>query len=715
MSRRTRQTSTALVALLLVLAAVMIRSGPVFAGANGKGAGVAGEIPLLDEDGEKAARPGQYSGHAPGLIVTITGVKIPKDRRPVVSFTATDERGDPVGKNELTESRFILAYLVNPGNGSTPRYVSYNTRIEDPDTTVSGDEAIQATYDLANLTGLKQKSDGTFKYKFATALPVDYDRAASHQIGGQFRRLFGADGVVYRTNAVLAFRPDGNPDVDTREVVNTETCNNCHTRLSLHGDIRREIQLCILCHTPQTTDAQSGNNLDMAVMTHKIHMGEMLPSVEDGEPYQIVGFGGVVHDYSDVAFPQDIRNCEVCHEGVNPDYHLNNPTMNGCASCHDRTWFNIDEPTPEGYTEHLIGVPLTDDSLCKTCHTPTEPGVKPIWEAHLRPQETEDAPGLHLEITSTEILNADTTPQLRITFTIEKGDGTPVADLNTNTQLSVNGTIAYPVSDYSTYNRNIFKGNGASGTLVNNGDGSYTYTFNDPNDTLPLGSTDTFAVALEGRWTFTHDGVNYQQGTDSNARTIFTLDGSTPVERRTSVLEESCNACHGEIRAHGQQRIGVDYCLMCHHVKTTDEVRRDPVNPNSDPETVNFKDMLHRIHRGEELESDYTVYGFGNVAHDFTHILFPGDLRQCTICHDTDAYNLPTAPEAQPTMITENGGQPVQTILPQTAACTSCHDSLAAQLHAVINSDVIGGAESCEVCHGTEAEFAVESVHDLGP
>jgi len=104
--------------------------------------------------------------------------------------------------------------------------------------------------------------------------------------------------------------------------VRTETCNKCHTRLQLHGE-RREVQLCITCHTPQSTDAQSGNTVDMPVMIHKIHMGEGLPSVEAGDPYQIVGFQNTVHDYSEVVYPQDVRNCVSCHTGAEmSDFYL---------------------------------------------------------------------------------------------------------------------------------------------------------------------------------------------------------------------------------------------------------------------------------------------------------------------------------------------------------------------------------------------------------
>ncbi|MCC6696636.1 MAG: OmcA/MtrC family decaheme c-type cytochrome [Candidatus Hydrogenedentes bacterium] len=637
-------------------------------------------------------------------MITINSVKIPADLRAEVIFTATDERGDILALNEMSDVRFILGYLEAPGLGSTLRYVSYITRLD------AG--ATQGTTDSARLNGLTQRKDGKFKYKFATAVPAGYDPSASHQVAGQFTRLFGADQVTYPANAWFAFVPDGATPLETRDIVDTETCNTCHTRLEFHGGNRREIQYCIMCHNPQSTDGQSGTALDMPDMIHKIHMGEELPSVLDGEPYQIVGFGDEVHDYSDVVFPQDIRNCEVCHGEEKALFYLENPTKAGCASCHDRTWFGDPDATPVGWEDHGGGqvfVELPDDSLCATCHTPTEPGLSPIMEAHITPFESEDTTGLKFEITDVTILNPATAPQPVIDFMCTDAEGNPFTDLNTKLS-SCNALLAWPAPEYEDYVNETVRN---SGNLVNNGGGSYTYTC---TKTFTPGSTDTIAVAMQGRYSFTWsgDGASYTQGPTDNGQYLFRVDGGTPEERREVVDEQACNVCHGEIRAHGGQRFGVNLCVMCHNPNETDEARR-PVG-EMPPVTVNFKDMLHKIHTGEDLDGACTIYGFSGSV-DFSEVRFPAARQACVVCHAEDTYLLLPPEEALPeealsTVVTQ-AGNPVSETLPITAACVTCHDGLAANVHAYINT--AQGVETCSVCHAEEAEFAISEVHAMTP
>lgn len=650
--------------------------------------------------------PGPVGGLAPGLVVTIDDVQIPGDRRPLVNFTAKDDRGNLLAKSEITDLRLVLAYLDAPTDGTTPRYVSYVTSTRDGNTV--------ATYDGARLNGLTQLQNGTFQYRFATAIPAGYSTTASHQIGGQFSRVFGSDGVTYRTNAVLPFRPDGGTP-DRREVVETDTCNKCHTRLQIHGS-RREVQYCILCHNRQT----SNGDADMAVMVHKIHRGAGLPSVVGGGSYELGG-----HDYSEVVFPQDIRNCAVCHssdsKAIDDQYHLENPTKAGCGSCHDRTWFDVGTvETPPGYTNHSdgeINAPVLEGT-CGTCHTPSSPGYVPIDKSHVLPAESDAAPGLNTTITSVSLITpaldgkAVPTQQVRINFSVTDKDGNGVNWDTTGSGWSCAATLAYPAPEYQVYARRTMKGGTLGGALVNNGDGTYTFTFTNPADAVPTDSTDTYAVALDARRTFTYNGSTVTQGTSDASVTYFTVDGSDPAPRREIVDEAKCNNCHYEIRAHGLGRVGVEYCVMCHNPNVTDEARRTGGAPMP-PETVNFKDMLHSIHTGADLEEGLTIYGFTGPV-DFGHVVFPGLRQDCEMCHLPDTYSVPTPDEALSTII-KQGGNVVAEVLPQSAACTSCHDGMLSSFHAMLNSDPEAGVETCAVCHGSGKDFDVEALHQLAP
>lgn len=645
---------------------------------------------------------------APGLALVVEDVVIPADLRPEVIFRLEDEAGNAIALAELRDARFILGYLEEPAAGSTARWLSYTTVIEDPDRVPnSGDEAVQATTDSARLGGISRNDDGTYTYKFATVLPADYDDAAPHQLSGQFTRFYPVDGKTYPFNLVYRFVPDGSKqgmDIAGRDIVNTETCNQCHTRLAVHGGGRREIQYCIMCHNTQSSDAQSGNSVDFAQMIHKIHRGVDLPSVQDGEPYQIIGFGNSVHDYSHVQFPQDVRNCTVCHQGEpDSDVHMMNPTLEGCASCHDRTWFGHPGQTPEGFTNH-VGGQHTNNTLCALCHTPTAPGSSPITEAHTLPWESDSAPGLSFEITNVAVQPVDGGNQVSLTFFALDRNGNPYTNFSDFNSVAAN--VAWPATDYAQNVRESVYAT-ANGTLVSNANGSHTYTFRQ----LFPDTGDTFAAAMEGRVNYQFRGAAYRQGPSDNGQVFFTIDGSQPVMRRAVVDDAKCNACHGEIRAHGEQRFGTSLCIMCHNVNQTDAARR-PADAMP-PASVNFKDMIHRIHTGEDLNGPYTVYGFGGAAHDFTHVAFPGLRQECGICHVSGSTNLPLPDGTLPTTVSL-GGEIVHQTPPETAACTTCHDSLFTGVHAFLQTDAMG-VESCAVCHGPGAAFAVDAAHALAP
>jgi hypothetical protein len=182
---------------------------------------------------------------------------------------------------------YLVAYIPK---GQT-QFVAYTTRTQtSPITNVT---AIQASTDTGGT--VKQTGDGEFTYTFRQkAMPPSasgaYDATTTHRVGiyGS-RNLTEFDLGTNYDDDFLTWVPAGGASVP-RDVVRTATCNKCHDQMAFHGGSRRSMEICTMCHTPQTVDPDTGNTVDMVTMTHKIHMGEELPSVQAGKPYQIIGF-----------------------------------------------------------------------------------------------------------------------------------------------------------------------------------------------------------------------------------------------------------------------------------------------------------------------------------------------------------------------------------------------------------------------------------------
>ena len=228
---------------------------------------------------------------------------------------------------------------------------------------------------------------GQYTYTFKTKAPAGFDATVTHTIG-----IYGSrDLTVFNlgtnyASATFNFVPNGAAVTVTRDVIRTESCNTCHDQLSFHGGSRRGMEMCVLCHTPQTVDPDTGNTLDLKVMAHKIHMGSQLPSVIAGTPYQIIGFQNAVSDFSTVIDPADPRRCEVCHNqttgAAQAKVFMTEPTRAACGACHDDVNFATGANHPGGFQ--------MDDNQCANCHIPhgETPFDASILGAHVVPTDT---------------------------------------------------------------------------------------------------------------------------------------------------------------------------------------------------------------------------------------------------------------------------------------------------------------------------------------
>lgn len=624
----------------------------------------------------------------PGLNIAVESIEIPGDLRPEVVISITDDKGQPLDREgKVTPGAVSPSFILAWYDGAARQYTAYTTRTAT--SSITGNSAEQASSDSGGQwTTLAL---GRYHYKFGTALPANYDGSKTHTLAMYATRSTSdLVGKNYYSNVLQDFRPDGEQVTEIWDAMPTDTCNTCHDPLAIHGGSRRDVKLCVTCHNPQSTDPDTGNTVDMKVMIHKIHMGEELPSVQAGNPYQIIGFRNSVHDYSTVAFPQDNRNCVSCHPETSSEAHIwyTRPTRAACGSCHD----NIDWITGEG---HRPG-PALDDSECANCHAAEGEREfdKSIMGAHVIPEKSQQLAGLNVSIM--DIANTGPGENPSITFKVTDNSGVSLAPADLD---RLRFLVGGPNTEYSESFR--------EDALTAEFDGDIaTYTFDTP---IPAHATGSWSVTAD-----VYRNVEIQGSEEGETISVreaafnpfkdFAVTDAAPNMRREIVSINKCNDCHDQLALHGGQRFAIEECVMCHTPEGTDAI----VRPEDDgpAESIHFKYMIHKIHKGEELARDFTVYGFRSSVHNYNELLYPGDLRNCETCHLPGTYGVPTPVEARATITDRDWYSPM---LAAAGACLSCHDSEDAAAHAFVNTAPFG--ESCAACHGENREFSVSKVH----
>jgi len=629
----------------------------------------------------------------PGLKITVNSITIGDDRKAVVDLSYADDLGQPLDRNgQITAGPISTSFILARWDPSSRNYTAYTTRVQT--SPITGATATQAGTDTG---GTFTDIDlGHATYKFGKAVPAGYDVTATTTLGiYATRNMAEIQDKNYFANVEHDFVPNGSAVTQAWDMIDKAACNTCHNPLSAHGGARQDVKLCVLCHSPQTTDPDTGNTVDFKVMIHKIHRGENLPSVGAGTPYEIIGFQQSVVDFSEVAFPRDIRNCATCHAA--PATQATNwytfPGRAACQSCHDDVNFATGENHPAGAQ--------ADDSQCASCHQPvgSHDWDASVQGAHTVPHRATQLKGLKAQILS--VMNVAPGQKPTVTFQLTENDGTVLAPapFTSNLNLLMGGSTA----DYAI---NPFRER-ADAASFDGTNATYTFTH-----AIPADATGTWTFSIEARRTVTLDPhpADATTFTEAAFNPIFdaSVDGSAVAARRVVVDIANCNTCHDQLALHGGQRQNTQECVMCHNPNASDVARR-PADQGQ-PESIDFKRLIHRIHSGENLSQDYTVYGFGNPpsVNNFNGILFPGDRRDCATCHVSDSQQLAETPPAGllPTVTLRDWYTPMQHY---AAACLGCHDSQAAAAHAFSMTAPFG--EACATCHGPDAQFAVDKVH----
>ncbi len=653
----------------------------------------------------------------PGLTFKITDAQIAADGTITATISLTDPTGLPLDRLGVsTPGTVSVSFIAATIPKGQEQYNAYTVRTKT--STINGKSAIQAGADSGGT--FTAVSDGVYKYKFGTKAPAGFDATATQTIGAYGSRnlsLFNL-GTNY-ASTTFSFVPNGSAVTVTRDVVHSSGCNSCHDQISFHGGSRRGVELCVLCHTPQTINPDTGNTVDFKVMVHKIHEGSSLPSVVAGTPYQIIGFNNAVSDFSTVVYPADVRRCETCHEqdvkAAQATAYMTKPTRAACGSCHD----NLNFATGD---KHLGG-PQFDDNQCANCHIPQgemdfDASIK---GGHVIPDRVLLLGGL--VVTLTKISNGTAGSKPVVAYTIKDGGGNPLASSKLG---SLSFTMAGATSDYgyTSFGSDVTTPGYVTESALTVGtcgsDGTCLYTF---AHAIPAKATGTYSIGVEARRSETVlPGTTKQQAITYGAKNqvlSFAVDGSKVAPRRAVVATANCNNCHVALSLHGGLRNQTEYCVMCHNPSNTDF----PVRPNAvvaadkalPTQGINFNLMIHRIHTGDNLPANrpYVIVGFGGSHNDFSDVRYaatsptgtPGDTRNCAMCHvNGSQLNLPAGLNP----VTDPQG-PLNPVQPVTSACTGCHVDIATASHALTNTNQLG--EACTVCHGPGSAYAVDQVH----
>ena len=561
------------------------------------------------------------------LSVTIAGP-------PVVKFQLTDQNGALLQGLPAADLAFAIAQLMPGQNGTSSQWNSYLYGTVAPAACPTAVVAcattpeVQAMVEAAATGTLVDNGDGTYQYTFHKDITKDpnviYSATLTHRVGFEIR------GLAQANNAAYTFQPStgATTGIFSREIVATATCDNCHTSFATsptgtsvaHGGARVEVQYCVICHNPGTTDPNSGNPLDMTVMIHKIHTGNTLPSIQTatvpnttptlGLGYWIVGHGDALSNFNTVLYPQDTRNCITCHAQTNPalteaiDFETV-PTAEACGACHD----NVNFATGANHSAANI---VANDSQCTTCHGSTstiDNGALQVAAAHVIPTVTAAAkfqyivnhvtfnrvggslyPVVNFSVVDPTNGNAPYNILTAAAFAgTDPGTGQPVCANGGTARLAID--VAWNTSDYTNWGSGTTAAAWGQPVSLNplvvagcaaavpaaaltgpDAGGSFTLTSPTPLPTPPAAAcppasaTACPAVANVGIVIEGHPGV-VTSGPGSSGpgataipvtSTVFyaKVAGGTPVARRTVVSTAQCNVCHSVLALHGDNRNG---------------------------------------------------------------------------------------------------------------------------------------------------------------
>lgn len=614
---------------------------------------------------------------------------------PKVNFVVFSDGAVKTGLT-ISNVSVAIAQLVPGTNGDPDVWKNYTSRTRAAAPSATGySAAVSATLTTPKLaTAIQAYTDpkqsdttllasqlaynplGYYTYTFRTDITdssktngVVYDRTKTHRVAIQLSYT-NAAGEIIKANPYFDFTIDASGNAvavtdtsKTRKMTDVSSCNGCHEKLALHGGGRVDTQYCVMCHNPGTTDPNSGNVLTLATMVHKIHAGKLLKATTGGENYTVR-----TADYAEVGFPQDLRNCTVCHSGTNPktpqgDNWKTKPSKEACLTCHANNIGSRWETTHVALIAMSAGAGTPAKSYtnqqCAECHK-VGSAISPE-RVHWN-QNEENSAKYKMNIESVAFNDTTDHKARSVTVNYYLSDPTNAnAAYNLVTSDCTNITVLTCTSSTKFGNLRFYLGyqnmvgqsskvaeftaynNGGSTAVayaykgVNDGNNHYSVAIPLPDDTAIAIAAGTARVISIGQ--VKEPKLQVASAIDprpavtpqvlinvvaQNAYKELAISGVL-VPRRTIVTTEKCNACHGTLDTtsgsntkadafHSGDRNRVEACVLCHDVNrmsstlmTNGTVVSD-LYPNGTVfnESYQFKRLIHGIHGSSKRAYPFT-------------------------------------------------------------------------------------------------------------
>jgi len=556
-----------------------------------------------------------------------------------VAFSLSDSSSNPVTGIPLGANRFYMNDIVPAGTATS--WGTWDTAYLEQ----WAYERDSAGYPLGTYA---EVGGGNYTYTFATPFGPTADAPDVNAAHTQ-RVILRIDGRPTYTRAVGVQDFTVGPIAlvsPQRVLAPADGCQKCHgaeMEGAAHAGGYKDTRACVQCHSPLGAEGNFMQETDtyLTVFIHKIHAAIDIPHwTAEG---RINGLG-----YSAVTFPQDVRNCAVCHTGNGnmTDAWKTHPTIEACESCH----VSVDIAAGTGHA----GGPQPNGT-CTVCHPADGVGFgKSITTAHAITPAPIDVPEFDVTISITAPANgthytSDEAPLVTVTLkdhdtglavnpavytTAQDSAGVAGGGLRT-ASLYVYGPRAKSVpvlatgasNDPPTQGHALFVG-GTDAQVKTDANGFKYQLLPVPAD-MEAG---TYMVRFEGA---DYGGVSDTDYVTSSTGLINIQVGTATVEAK--VADNSCVNCHGDTRMHLQGRYAhnvpfdTDHCLACHDQSFNHGI---PIS--------------NRVHAVHDANSDGDIYNIEGGSRDWSDVTYPRNIETCVACHSSTSTTYKTNPYSTP-------------------------------------------------------------------